>query len=88
MIAGMNSLRSYLSDLSTSEQEQFAVRCGTTIGYLRKVLSTGKPLREKVCALLERESAGQVTRQALRPHDWRDVWPELAAQNVQEVAHV
>lgn len=30
------------------------------------------------CALIERVTDGAVTRQMLRPEDWREIWPELA----------
>jgi DNA-binding transcriptional regulator YdaS (Cro superfamily) len=29
------------------------------------------------CAAIEQATAGAVTRQALRPEDWRRIWPEL-----------
>lgn len=77
MIAGMNALRTYLNGLAPPEQEKFAFRCGTSVGYLRKALSTGQLLREKTCSALERESQGCVTRASLRPLDWHEVWPEL-----------
>jgi DNA-binding transcriptional regulator YdaS (Cro superfamily) len=37
----------------------------------------GVPLEH--CAAIERESGGKVTRKDLRPSDWQDIWPELAA---------
>ena len=30
------------------------------------------------CVDIERATNGAVTRQDLRPDDWRDIWPELA----------
>lgn len=30
------------------------------------------------CVAIERATAGRVMRWDLRPHDWRDIWPELA----------
>lgn len=30
------------------------------------------------CVAIERATEGVVTRQDLRPDDWRDIWPELA----------
>jgi len=42
------------------------------------------------CPEIERMTGGQVTRQVLRPNDWRRIWPELAAQEAlqaQSVAH-
>lgn len=32
------------------------------------------------CSAIERATGGQVTRQDLRPSDWQDIWPELAAK--------
>lgn len=73
---GMEELRAYLNGLPVAEQEGFAKRCGTTVGYMRKLLATGDLVREKTCVAIERESGGVVTRMALRP-DWREIWPEL-----------
>jgi DNA-binding transcriptional regulator YdaS (Cro superfamily) len=33
------------------------------------------------CVAIERATAGAVTRRDLRPHDWADIWPELAAND-------
>lgn len=74
---GMEDLRAYLNGLPVAEQDGFAKRCGTTVGYLRKLLATGDLVREKTCVAIERESGGAVTRMALRP-DWREIWPELS----------
>ena len=74
----MERLRAHLRTLSVDEQRAYAMRCGTTIGYLRKALSLDLRLRAHVCVALERESAGAVTRRDLRPDDWQDIWPELA----------
>jgi len=30
------------------------------------------------CVAIERATDGLVTRRDLRPHDWQDIWPELA----------
>lgn len=77
MMRGMEDLRAYLNGLPVADQDGFAKRCGTTVGYLRKLLATGDLVREKTCVAIERESGGAVTRMALRP-DWREIWPELA----------
>lgn len=73
----MKKLLIYLNGLSKQEQADFARRCGTTVGYLRKAGSRGEKLREKVCALVETHSAGAVKRAELRPEDWMEIWPEL-----------
>lgn len=75
----MNELRIYLNSLSLDEQRDFASRCGTTIGYLRKALSKNHDLGAALCVLIEKASSGEVTRKHLHPCDWTSIWPELAA---------
>jgi len=71
----METLRTYLATLSVPDQASYAVRCGTTIGYLRKALST-KPQFDGALALrLDEESKGAVRRTDLRP----DIWPAQEA---------
>ena len=36
-----------------------------------------RPIPPKRCVAIEQATAGKVTRQELRPHDWADHWPEL-----------
>lgn len=67
----MESLRAYLKTLSPTEQQAFAARCDTTIGYLRKVLSTGQAIGESIAIAIERESERAVKCEDLRPDvDW------------------
>lgn len=75
----MEALRIYLNSLSKFDQECFAVKCGTTIGYLRKAISLKQQLGANICVSIERESAGKVNRMDLRPADWKETWPELSA---------
>jgi hypothetical protein len=70
----MDELRDYLNSLTTAEQEEYAKRCNTSIGYLRKALSTKPQMDGALCLLLDVESGGKVRKQILRP----DIWPELA----------
>lgn len=67
----MSDLRKFLNDLETDEQRRFCERCGTSLGYLRKALSKGQLLGEKLCINIERESGGAVPVETLRPDvDW------------------
>ena len=75
----MKELTQYLNSLTKHQQAEFARRCGTTVGYMRKACSAGELLREKVCSLAETHSAGVVKRIHLRPRDWMEIWPELQA---------
>ncbi|HDR9439500.1 helix-turn-helix domain-containing protein [Burkholderia multivorans] len=76
----MNKLKPFLSQMSPERRQQFCIDCGTTLGYVRKALSTGALFGPALCVAIERESAGSVTRRDLRPNDWQDIWPELARQ--------
>ncbi|MDR0250550.1 MAG: helix-turn-helix domain-containing protein [Burkholderiales bacterium] len=79
----MEKLRTYLNSLSTQEQECYALRCGTTVGYLRRMVSARQRLGPDLCIRLDRESNGAVRCEDLRP----DVdWQYLRGQPQKEVA--
>lgn len=46
--------------------------------FVSQVLHGPKRFGPVSCVALEKHSNGLVTRQMLRPDDWRDIWPELA----------
>lgn len=67
----MKKLLSYLNGLPPPEQADYARRCKTTIGYLRKAISKGQKLSESLCINLERESDAAVVCEDVRPDvDW------------------
>jgi DNA-binding transcriptional regulator YdaS (Cro superfamily) len=67
----MNSLRTYLNTLPKEHQQAYALRCGTTINYLRKAISTNQRLGADLAVLLAKESGGAVTFDSIRPDvDW------------------
>lgn len=82
----MKTLRAYLNSLSVPDQANYAARCGTTVGYLRKAISKGQRLDGALVRRLDIESDCQVPRSSLRP----DIWPELAEKESDrtEVGHV
>ncbi len=75
----MEALREYLKTLSPDEQKAFAERCGTSVSYLRKMLSLskkGKKIGMNLAVDIERETAGQVRREQLLPLvDWAKFQP-------------
>ena len=79
----MKELHAYLKSMPTDAQEAFAKRCGTSLNYLRKAISTGQKLRESLAIDIERESAGAVRVEQLRDDvDWayiRGTSKDLAA---------
>lgn len=75
----MQKLKIYLNGMPPPQQAAFAQRCGTTIGYLRKAISTGQQIGEGICIAIERESGRQVLCEDVRP----DVdWAYLRGSNV------
>lgn len=77
---GFEKLRTFINSLPTDEQHEFAESCETSVAYLRKAISTGEPLREKLVIALERESGAAVLLEELRPDvDWAYVRGSTAA---------
>jgi DNA-binding transcriptional regulator YdaS (Cro superfamily) len=67
----MNTLLAYLNSLQPDARDLFAANCGTSVGYLRKACSIGQKIGADLCIEIERESAGQVRVEDLRPDvDW------------------
>jgi DNA-binding transcriptional regulator YdaS (Cro superfamily) len=68
----MEELRQYLNSLRPPDQESFASRCDTSLGYLRKAISKGQELGTELVISIERESGGVVRCEHLRPDiDWK-----------------
>ena len=44
---------------------------------LSRWASGARPIPIERCPAIERATDGAVTRRDLRPHDWREIWPEL-----------
>lgn len=76
-MVAMDKLITFLNSLDKPGRADFAKRCGTSEGYMRKARSIGQKFRCELCVAIERESHGAVSRKDLRD-DWPDVWPELA----------
>lgn len=69
----MENLRDYLNSLDRDAQAQYAARCGTSVGYLRKAISMRHRIDGALARALDVESGSVVSRADLRP----DIWPEL-----------
>lgn len=74
-IVDMDKLKHFLNSLTPEQQADYAIRSGTTIGYLRKACSTKPQLDGALCRRLEIESGGAVRKADLRP----DIWPDEVA---------
>lgn len=62
----------------TGSQALLARLLGVTPAVVYQWVSGLRPVPVRYCAAIERATAGAVTRQDLRPDDWREIWPELA----------
>jgi len=77
VIGSAMDLKSFIKGLPNDEaREDFARRCGTSLGHLRNVMYGYKPCATDLAVNIERESGRAVTRPELRD-DWRSHWPEL-----------
>lgn len=74
----MDKLLKFLNALDKDARNAFAMACGTSVGYLRKAVSSGQLLNAATCVAIERATFSEVTRKDLRPDDWQSIWPELA----------
>lgn len=72
----MDKLITYLNSLDKDSRAEFAAKCGTSEGYMRKARSANQKFRCELCVRIERNSNREVTRKDLRD-DWAEVWPEL-----------
>lgn len=60
-------MRAFLKSLSRPEQEGFAVRCGTTVNYLRTAMSKRAKMDAALIARLVEHSAGKIPPEEIRP---------------------
>ena len=75
------------SDLNPIEQAILIVSNGNASALARELGCSaqaiqnyrhGRTVPAELCSDIERLAGKQVTRQMLRPRDWRRIWPELA----------
>lgn len=60
-------------------QKQLGDRIGASQSEVSQWVTGRRPVPPKKAAAIERVTAGEVTRQQLRPGDWQQLWPELRA---------
>lgn len=75
----MEELKNFLNSLTVDEQKKFSAMCGTSVGYLRKAITKKAKLGPVLSVKIEISSHGAVTRKALHPNEWKEIWPELLA---------
>lgn len=88
----MDKLLKHLNSLNKADRSAFVAACETSEGYLRKAISTGQKIGERLCIAIDRESQGAVRCEDLRTDvDWEylrgNAGPVVAASKEQEPAH-
>ena len=67
----------------TNAERRRSLALAHAIGVTAPVVSDWSTGKKAVpigrCVAIERATQGAVTRRDLRPHDWQEIWPELAA---------
>jgi DNA-binding transcriptional regulator YdaS (Cro superfamily) len=67
----------------TNAERRRSLALAQSIGVTAPVVSDWSTGKKAVpigrCVAIERATDGAVTRRDLRPHDWQEIWPELAA---------
>lgn len=81
-------LLDYLKKLDPAEQEQFAVRVGTTINHLRNVAYKQRVASAALAAQIEIDTGGLVPVAVTRPKDWQLIWDPRRNQLVNHGAIV
>lgn len=67
--------------MTKDERSSFAFSCGTSVGYIFKIIHSSNLYFGPILARkIEEKSGGIISRKELRPNDWCDLWPELAEQ--------
>ena len=75
-------LRAYLRSLDVRQKTVFAVKCGTTLGYLRKFLCKGGGMDACTVSRLVTQSGGKIPAIELRPDvDWAALAKHLRPAN-------
>lgn len=65
------NLKTYFLGLPKAEREDFAARCGTTVGHMANIAYGCKPCGETLAINIERESGRKILVEAICPApDW------------------
>jgi len=60
-------------------QAEMARILAITPGMVSQLANGHRPVPIEHCLAIERAVSGQITRQALRPKDFRRIWPDLSS---------
>ena len=73
-------LRTYLEQQGHGSATRLAKAIDGNVNDVVQWSKENRPVPVHRAVAIERATGGAVTRRELRPHDWHENWPELAAQ--------
>ncbi|EHD9189861.1 helix-turn-helix domain-containing protein [Salmonella enterica] len=71
------NLKNYIKQSPTGEAKRLAECLGVSKSYMSQMISGLSAVNPERCVVIEKETAGVVTRRDLRPLDWARIWPDL-----------
>lgn len=74
----MRTKNTQLLEWLKTASDAAVISTGTSRAYLRLIAYGHKTASAEIAARTESATGGKVTRQALRPEDWKQIWPELS----------
>lgn len=69
-------IENYLKQHSLTQAE-FASKAGVSVGMVNQWIKGRRSVSPKKCLVIESVTQGELSRQKLRPTDWKMLWPEL-----------
>jgi hypothetical protein len=77
-------LKNFFFAMSNEAREDFAAKCGTTLGHMRNVAYGYKLPSTELAVAIEKQSKKSVTRQEMFPNTFLEKWPELRGKQKAE----
>ncbi len=84
-MASMELLKNWIAQ-ERGRGVRLAAALQVPASFVTKMASGDKPIPVEHASAIEQFTDGAVPRQAIRPADWRRIWPELADSNPNKLA--
>jgi len=78
------NLAEYIRRHPRGRRSELSRETKITRAYMSQLVAGIKTASPVQSARIERATNGLVSRQDLRPHDWQEIWPELAEKKPQK----
>ena len=72
-------MRTELLNWLKNATDEDVKKTGTSVAYLKQIAYGNKKASASLAVKVEIASNAKITRAMLRPDDWHEIWPEIAA---------